>query len=663
MYPGNSAGFYAQSAYNDEVMSINSEKDGDASDVGLYADLISEKLISDYYDTVLSVGEIASVLERYAITDCDLAAKILGAIHGNYSSVKDTDEFMSILKLVCENPKENAQAIAENALGYVTSSDTVSSLEKRFSIYRYLYPKLSAPSCEKLMMTYMETVLKNGKESVYDTFKSNCPCKWQDAVAMLSGESFLRRILSFDSQETGLFAALVILDMYTLANKDEQKQMLHYVTGIYGELVKVHDEARFDKILKKADSISSELSANVFVSVISGDMEYFHNDVKYLFSYLERLVTSGGAFWTVLTKVVTIYPDCYLRCAKEYMELEGRHPEAVVKLGAFASRSAEIKDFVDCTRICRYETEPVKSREQLMDDYRRLVCAEYSNPDYAERVAAVFRSKVASYLDEKNAKNRIREAMFFFDGIFRNSADCRDVKLFLAVCDGIFKEQTMDSIAKCGVIDVRTMIGIHDVSKRLGAKIDPKAEFYIISGYLAHSARGDKNSFGVISGLIGQGAIENLMRSSDSKTACEFVSISLDNALRTVYTVFEMGTNGPFVPIFEPLIKPFALGSNFVSEYVRSLKSDQRTAQKYIGYLLDYIFTSTSDLKPALENVARSYFDSIGKAKRNEVFDILRKTENNGIQDKGTLDRYIKHYEQNHISFWRRLFGGKKKGD
>ncbi len=663
MYPGNNAGFYAQSAYTTEVMSLNAEKDGDEAEVGVYADLITEKLISDYYDTVLSVNEIVSVLDRYHITDCDLAAKILGAVHGNYSAVKDTDEFVNILKLVCENPQENVQKVAEGALEYVISSAEINSSDKLFDIYRYLYTRLSAPSQEKLMMAYMDGILKNTKDAIYDTFKSNCPCKWQDALAMFSGETFMRRILSFDSQETGLFSALVMLDMYTVAAQEDRKQILHYVLGIYAELVKVHDGARFDAVQKKADSISPELSANVFVSVISGDMEYFHNDVSYLFNYLERRVTSGGAFWTVLTKMVTIYPDVYLRCAKGYIELETRHPDAVAKLGAFSSRSGEIKDFVDCTLICKYEMEQTKTKEQIMDGYRKFVCAEYNNPDYAARTALVFRNKVAAYLADKNAKNRVKEALYFFDEIFGASNACTDGKLFAAICDGIFSEQSLESIARGGVIDVRTMIRIHDVSKKLGIDIDSKAELYIIGGYLAHSAKGDQKSFGVINGLLQQGAIESLMKSSDDKTACDFVSMNLDYALHTVYTMFETGTNGPFEPLYEALIKPLSLSSNFASEYVRSLKGNSYLAQKYIGYLLNYLFTKNGPFKDVLEAIADEYLDSIGKSKRRELFDILLKTENNGIEDKSVLDRYINYYEQNHKGFWGKIFGGKKKGD
>lgn len=663
MYPGNNAGFYGQ-AYTTEILNLNAEKDGEPEDVGVYADLIVEKLLSDYYDTVLSVNEIVSVMNRYNVTDCDLAAKILGAVHGNYSAVKDADEFVNIFKLVCENPNENAQQVAEGALAHVVGSAEINASDKIVDIYRYLYQRISDESKKKLMMAYTDKTLNEPKNGLYESFKASCPCSWQDALAMFSDEAFMKRILAFNSQETGLFAALVLLDMYTVANDQEiKKQLLHYVLGIYGELVKVRDEARFDTILKRANAISPELSANVFVSVISGDMEYFHNDVDYLFNYLERRVASGGAFWTVLTKVVTIYPDVYLKCAKCYIELEARHPDDVARLGAFASRSAEIKDFVDCTLICKYDAEPAKTKEQIMDGYRKFVCVQYNRPDYAEKTASVFRSKVATYLGEKNAKNRVKEALYFFESIFGGATASDDGKLFATVCDGIFSEQTLESIARGGVIDVRTMIRVHDVSKKLGVNIDPKSELYIIGGYLAHSAKGDQKSFGVISGLLQQGAIDDLLRRAGDRTACDFVALNLDYALHTVYTMFETGTNGPFEPLFEALIIPLSRTSNFISEYVKSLKGNSYLAQRYMGYVLNYLFTKNGPFKEALERIADEYLDSIGKSKRREIFDILLKTENNGIEDKSVLERYMNYYEQNHKGFWGKIFGGKKKGD
>lgn len=657
VYPGNNAGFFAQSAYTDEIMSINAEKDTESSEVGVYAELMTEKLVSDYYDTILSVNEIGSVMDRYSVKDCDRAAKLLGAVHGDYSTLSGTDEFVEILKLICENRSEDTKALAESALDHVIGSAEIGASDKLYAIYRYLYPKVSEASRKKLMAAYMEKLLSGDGAGLYDNFKSNCPCKWQDALELLSSESFLRKILSFSSRETGLFAALVLLDMYGIADPDNKKQLMQYIVGIYGEFVKVHDEARVDSVLKKAESVSPELATNIFVSVISSDMEYFRNDVSYLFSYLERRVTSGGAFWTVLTKIVTIYPDIYLRCVKGYMELEERHPEAVGKLRAFSSRSAEIKDFIDCTAICRYEIEPTKTKEQIMDGYRKFVCASYNNPEYAARTALIFRNKVDAYLGERNAKNRVREAMFFFNEIFGRSDDCTDEKLFLIICKGIFEEQTIESIAKSGAIDVKGMICVHGVSKRLGVRIDPKAEFYIINGYLAHAAKGDKESFGVISGLINQGAIESLMRSADDKSACEFVALSLDNALGTVYRIFEMGTNGPFEPIYEPLIKPFSLSSNFVSEYVRSLRSNS----KYIGYIINYVLAPKGELKGVSEKIIEAYLDAIGKSKRRELFDILRKDRNSGIRDMDAFERYVEHYEKNHIGFWGKLFGGGKK--
>ncbi len=660
MYPGNNAGFYAQSAYTDEIMSINAEKDTERSDVGVYAELMPEKLLSDYYDTILTVNETASVMERYSVNDCDLAAKLLGAIHGDYSIISGADEFADILKKVCDNRNEDTQAIAESALDHVIGSAEINASNKLYGIYRYLYPKFSAASRKKLMAAYTEKLLKNAGNDLYESFKNNCPCNWQEAITMLSGEAFLRKILSFDSRETGLFAALVILDMYAVSEKDQQKQLLSYILGIYGEFVKSHDEARAEIVLKKADSLSPELSANVFVSVISGDMEYFRNDVKYLFSYLERRITNVGAFWTVLTKVVTIYPDIYLKCVKGYMELEERHPEAVGKLRAFSARSAEIKDFVDCTFICRYEAEAPKNADQIMDGYRKFVCAEYNNPDYAARTAMIFVNKVDTYLKEKNAKSRIKEAMFFFKKIFEASDDCKDVKLFSVICNGIFAEQTLESITKSGAVDVKEMIRVHDVSKKLGVQIDPKAEFYIINGYLACTAKGDRNSFGVIAGLVRQGVIENLMKTVDDKTACEFVSMSLDNALNTVYTAFESGTNGPFEPIYEPLIRPFSVSSNFVSEYIKSLKNNR----KYIGYIFNYVLNPKGEFKNVSEQVIEAYLDAIGKSKRRELFDILLKSGDVGIKDKDALGRYINNYEKNHTGFWGKLFGGgKNKGD
>ena len=663
MYPGNNAGFYGQ-AYTTEILNLNAAKDGEPEDVGVYADLIVEKLLTDYYDTVISVNEIVSVMNRYNVTDCDYAAKILGAVHGNYSAVKDTDEFIEILKLVCENPNENAQKVAEGALMHVVSSATINASDKIVDIYRYLYQRISAESKAKLMMAYTDKALSDPKNGLYESFKSSCPCSWQDALAMLSGEDFMRRILSASTPEAGLFAALVLLDMY-VANPDQdvKKQLIHYVLGIYTELVKIRDEARFDAVLNRANAISPELSANVFVSVISGDMEYFHTDVKYLFGYLERRVSSGGAFWTVLTKVVTIYPDVYLKCAKAYIELEGRHPDAVAKLGAFSTRSSEIKDFVDCTLICKYDAESTKTKEQIMDGYRKFVCVPYNNPDYAERTSTVFRGKVATYLGEKNAKIRIREALYFFESIFGGATPSDDAKLFATICDGIFSEQTLETLTRGGVIDVRTMIRIHDVSKKLGVNIDSKAELYIIGGYLAHSAKGDQRSFGVISGLLQQGAIEDLLRRAGDRTACDFVSLNLDYALHTVYTMFETGTNGPFEPLFEAIIIPLSGTSNFISEYVKSLKGNSYLAQRYMGYLLNYLFTKSGPFKSALEKIADEYLDSIGKSKRREIFDILLKTDNNGIEDKSVLERYMNYFEQNHKGFWGKLFGGNKKGD
>ena len=656
LLPNNTASSCAPVSFSSEVSVVNAQEEFECERKP-YTDVMVDLFANDYFNCILRINELEKIMLEYSITDLDFATKIQAIRSGNFNFVA-IDEIEGILKLIKEK-ESNFSTICESCLMYVSCSEEIKNNKDVLAICRLIFPYLSDDSKEDLLMMYADKYLLESNTSdkdLYFEISNDCPCEWKTAIQFFIKENFIEHIRSYKNVKVDMFLFKVLIYAYSI-NQDGKDELKNTIKSIYNEIIETKSKDRVTQIfnvLSNVGEADNALLKEMFYSVCENDISFFRDDVDYLFFYLRFAVTYGEYFWTVLCKVLSYYPEIQDKCIEEYVRLIESKQGLENELGKFALQHQQIKKFIESVKLFNLKREQVDGKEGLLEIIEQTYGGAEQEAD--SEIVKVCEFKIKQFFADLEPKHRFKQGLWIFERLFSGRDDEKYKGVLEILLDGMFNGYSLKILIQ-NAPKAEVVNKILSVARDFGVQVRNSGELYICGEIICQKLKLNKEKLLAFWDAIKDDGVGDF-KALFTERVSEFVELYLESFVKLAYMIYGAEKDGDFALILEKIIVPFAQCSNFETEFAKCCKKMSDKTESYIVNYFNYRFANDNEFAKKLESVLVAFLEGQSKSNRLYIFDKLKKN----CENIPAVTKFIKEYEQNHMSLFRKLFSTNKKG-
>ena len=138
----------------------------------------------------------------------------------------------------------------------------------------------------------------------------------------------------------------------------------------------------------------------------------------------------------------------------------------------------------------------------------------------------------------------------------------------------------------------------------------------------------------------------------------EFLDSYMDVMLKGMYMIYSENENLNASDLIDYFLVPISkLYSRFGEDILKTWRADIGTTNENMDIYFLYIFEKTNVFRNELRDIIEEYLICIGKGKRNALFEKLTDyfADFDDVSYSKKMDRYIKEFNKNHVSFWDKV--------
>lgn len=660
-----SSSAYAQSYIPNDLICIDATRnDNTAITVGCYIDAVCNKLLDGYYEGILCTNSVNKSMVDYGCNNYDLAYKLTYVQKGELDYISSNDELLSIIEMLAKHGTENLSEVFGKIFFQYSSSEMYTGDPSSIAVFKVLYPHISTESKADLLMMYVDKKLESNSDasSVYAEIKRDCPCAWNEGVMQFLRQSFREHFGQHLSNAAALLLCNSWISVYPRCAENQQQTAVDQISSLYAKQVASRDKQAILCVLDACKNVDEQLYFSVYKSVCK-TIEHFGEDDNYLFEYLKLSLDKGNLFWTVLLHELSRFPALEQQYIKHFIALQNESSAQVANLMRYAEKNPPIRQFIDNVNVYAFEHTPTDSFDGLVDCYTKYIANSTSSKETTDKCRAVFAQKTRLFLRSCDGKESIKYSISLYDNLYRGrelvDADRETLGL---LSDTIYNDSQKDIafIGKClSKTPFETIVAFMNSCQTAGLTVHPRA-LLMYEGYLFERAteRDGKSAKRQLQQKFDDKRFTFLSKSCTDNLLKEFMNSYMDVMLKGMYTIYKENENLSPSDLVDYFLMPISKSySDFEDDILQAWRADVGVTNDNMDIYFMYIFEKTSAFRNELKDVVEEYLVRIGKGKRNALFDELTAyfDDFNDVSYSKKMDRYIKEFNKNHVSFWDKI--------
>ena len=653
---------YGQQTYMNNTIKIDAQAACPTVEAGNYCRLVCDQLLNQYENGVLFAQKTEEQMLKYHLSDCDKAIKLLMIKAGDLSSVESLDELQEYIRTIQNaNPDDLSDIFAKICRAFCNGALFVNS-EQSIAILRALFPGLSAEEKEALLLAYLDMKLQS-EAPAFDLCKeivTQCPCAWDEAVRFMAKAVVIAHLEEKNNTKADIFLCYILISIYSMCKESNRRAVAEKVISIFSKQVQKRSIENVSFILRQCKKVSEELWKNVYQSV-GNNLEDFCQNEEFSVTYLKLSLVSAEVFCDLLCRIIAVSTEMRDKCMNAYMTWSAEQPDLCKAVNQYAQALPSAKDFIDEINLLKYKSEPLRSKEELITGYRKNIAVQYS-ADVAKHARTIFNEKVLQFLRSLSDKEQVNLGIYLYHQLLDYGEPMpEDAPLFSIAQYAVFNgnTKTILFLEKNGCGDLALMKKIRAANDVVGLKDKERLQLLWEGALFNEAAKRKPNPVSLlVSKVKKNGSLLCLDENLSIEFAEEFLDAHLDHVIISMYEVYQSADEGiTEQQIVEKFLKPFErCKKTFFSLLKKSLRSNQTQTNENLYLYFCYLFESKGEFRNRFWEIIEDYLKSLGKGKRNEVFDELGNAFEKSAHSM-RMKKYIKDFNANNVGFFEKMFG------
>ncbi len=176
---------------------------------------------------------------------------------------------------------------------------------------------------------------------------------------------------------------------------------------------------------------------------------------------------------------------------------------------------------------------------------------------------------------------------------------------------------------------------------------------------------------GFLNKLLGGNSGSKMLSKNNTITIDESLGNVLlaGNSRNGMYMLYRENDNLTASDLIDYFLVPVSKSYiHFCEDMLKVWRGDISTTNENMDMYFLYMFEKTNAFRNELRDTIEEYLVRIGKGKRNALFEELEDyfADNADLSYSKRLDKYIKDFNKNHVSFWdkiKNIFSVKEEGE
>ncbi len=653
---------YAQSYLPNDLISIDVERYEGGASIGCYFDAVCNRLFDGYYDGILCSNNVNKSMIDYHCDDCNLAYKLTYVQKGELDYISSNDELLSIVAMLTKHEERDMSEVFNKIFIEYSSSELYIGDASSIAVFKLLYPHLLSESKADLLMMYVDKKFESNKDAcaIYLDIKADCPCSWDEAVMCFLRQTFREHFGQHLSNAAALLMCNSWITVYPRCNDEQQQRTFEQICALYARQIISRDMQAVSCILDCCMSVDENLYNSVYKSVCKTSLDKIGKDEKYLFEYLNLSIDKGGLFWGVLISAINKFPALERRYIQQFVALRDAFELKVSNLTRYAERYPEIRKFVDNVDVYAFENTQITSFDDLIISYNKYIGDSRGSDDAKNKCKVVFAGKVRLLLKQCDEKESIKYAITLYDELYRGNKELsdEDKNVLNLISETIYNDdrKNIALINKClAKTPFETTVALMSSCQHAGVAIHPRA-LLIYEGHYFEKAleKENKSAQQMLQRLYDENRYMFLSKSCSGKLLEEFLSCYMDAMINGMYMLYRENDNLTASDLIDYFLAPISKSYiHFCEDMLKVWRSDILITNENMDMYFLYMFEKNNAFRNELRDTIEEYLVRIGKGKRNALFEELEAyfADNADIFYSQKLDKYIKDFNKNHVSF------------
>ena len=329
----------------------------------------------------------------------------------------------------------------------------------------------------------------------------------------------------------------------------------------------------------------------------------------------------------------------------------------------YPGEDPQIRQFIDSVGIYEFEHAQTDTLEGLVNCYSKYIINSTGSKETTEKCREVFAKKVRDFLRNCDRNGSIKNSLYLYENLYRGrdivGAD-RDTLELLS--DTIFNDnqKNIAFIDKClSKAPYETVAAFINSCQSAGLTF-PRRALLMYEGYLFERAteRDGKSARRLIQQQYDGNRFFFLSKYCTGNLLKEFLNIYMGVMLKGMYMINKEYDNVAVADLIDYFLVPISKSySGFEEDILQAWKEDVGVTNENMYMYFCYIFEKTGIFRNELKDDIEGYLASLNKGKRNALFDALTKyfDDFEDISYSQKMDRYIREFNKNHLSFWDKI--------
>lgn len=535
------------------------------------------------------------------------------------------------------NPSFASSLYAKNEKREMTS-------QKREFFNKLFYKYLSKQERDSLLALCFEERLNDKRNLTLDSLLSTGFSSREDGFSLL-----VRNLPSYIRKYSHLHPSL-ILELELFAYQKGDASYYNEIQNSYFASLKENSYPIFLNLVKNDVDLKRKLYFSVLASKEVLDKN-FALPPKNQFEYLSLIVSDPQLcnleyFWKMFFFVKGEFVNNSATLESLILEKLSNDSSFREKVKASSEKFEEAQSYFKRLQCNEFEKKTISNLQDLLRVERNLLCDSINDAKGKKKIIEITILKMEKILSQ--GKNDLRDILRFYLGLKNDIDDTFRYQRFLKDLSGVFEKSTMSEMKKEIGLESSFSTLVKDYQDH--AMISPKL-FMVRDGLLFSSERNEEE----IIRYYRAKEFLFLQYNAFLPYCDEFCSLFLEGILHFHFILLSNGscsvddvlscTSYPFLTY-----KKYAKAFSEVSKKVSNINL-------YYMNMISYFLNKNNlmDKEKNFFSVIQNSLSDMDKKSRALLFENMRKT------NKKELVEFIEKYEEEHTSFFVRLFRNKKE--
>lgn len=650
---------YTQPYMTDDLICINATRNNNIA-ISYYINAVCNKLLDDYYDSILCANNVNKLMLDYGCSDYNLVYKLACIQRGELDCVSQNSELLNIMKLLTKYRNENLSEIFDKIFYKYRNSNMYNGDNFSIEVLRFLYSNISAETKIVLLMMYVGEKIKISDDAsyVYAEIKKDCPCTWDEAVMIFLRQSFKEHFDENIGDAMTLLLCNSWIYIYQKCNSDEKKRALNEIKDLYKKLVENHNTKAILCVLICCKDVNEMLYSDIYKSIYES-IDDFCADSNYLFEYLKLSLDSIDLFWSVFLYALNHYPEFEEKYIKNFIIMQNEFKEKVNNLLLCGEKNQQICQFINNMNLYIFENNQPDNFEKLLNFYIKYILNSPEDKIIINKYRNIFTKKVSEFLASFDEKEKIKYSITFFNKLYCDKKiveEDRDILYLLS--KNICNDNQIDIrfVNKyLSEIPFKTIESFVKVCKSLQLPVHQQM-LLIYEGCLFKNATEKKDKIAMLQIFekYNNNDFTFLSKICSPQLLNVFLDFYFDVLLKGMYLIYKEDRNKKSSDLIDYFLEPISKSYiKFKERILQAWKKDASITNENILMYFSYIFEKTNELQKKLQDTLDEYLAYIDRESRNKIFSRLTNYFKYNVSDYETIvDKYIKEFNKKHRGFW-----------